>query len=240
MTGTLTSPLIARRAGVRHGFSPDPAPVAAWRPRQVHGAAVAEPGEDGAPPVSADAAVSRAGGPAVGIVTADCVPLLLAVEGGSAVAAVHAGWRGLAAGVVEAAIERLRTAAPGRALVAAVGPAAGGCCYEVGLEVIAALAPGADRVAPGPRGRPLLDLRGVTFDRLRAAGVAPDAIERVGPCTICSAGWPSYRREGGRAGRALAFIAPAPGPDDPRPGGSSLAPCKGKRGAGCPGPAPSP
>ena len=210
MTGTLTSPLLARRAGVPHGFCPSPASIAVWRPRQVHGAAVAEPGGDDAPSVPADAALSRAGGPAVGVVTADCVPILLAVEGGAAVAAVHAGWRGLSAGVVEATIERLRTAAPGGVLVAAVGPAAGGCCYEVGPEVVAALAPAAERVAPGPRGRPLLDLGGVTIDRLRAAGIAPDAIDRVGPCTICSSGWPSYRRDGDRAGRALAFITPAP------------------------------
>jgi len=221
---TLTSPLIARRAGVRHGFSPEPASVAAWRPNQVHGAAIAEPRGCCVPPVPADAALSRAGGPTVGVVTADCVPILLAAEGGAAVAAVHAGWRGLAAGVVEATIGRLRTAAPGRALVAAVGPAAGGCCYEVGPEVIAALAPAAQRVAPGPRGRPLLDLGGVTVDRLRAAGLAADAIDRVGPCTICSPGWPSYRREGDRAGRALAFIAPAPGTGEPGPRGPSLDP----------------
>jgi hypothetical protein len=209
MPQTLTSPLLTRRAGVRHGFAPDPAGIAAWRPRQVHGAAVVEPPGAEAPPAPADAAISRAGGPAVGVVTADCVPLLLAAEGGAAVAAVHAGWRGLAAGVLEAAVERLRTAAPGRALVAAIGPAAGGCCYEVGPEVIEAVAPAAGRVAPGPRGRPLLDLRGVAEDRLRGAGLAPEAIERVGPCTVCGQGWPSYRREGERAGRALAFVEPA-------------------------------
>ncbi len=210
MTDTLTSPLLARCAGVRHGFSPSPAGIEAWRPRQVHGAVVAEPGDAGAPAVPADAALSRAGGPTVGVVTADCVPLLLAIEGGAAVAAVHAGWRGVAAGVIEAAVERLRTAAPGRALVAAIGPAAGGCCYEVGPEVIAALAPAPPRVEPGPHGRPLLDLRGVVADRLREAGLDPDAIEQVGPCTICGAGWPSYRREGEGAGRALAFVAPVP------------------------------
>ena len=210
MAETLTSALLARRAGVRHGFSPVLGTVPAWRPKQVHGATVAEPAGEGAPPVPADAVLSRADGPMVGVVTADCVPLLIAAEGGVAVAAVHAGWRGLAEGVVEAAVERLRTAAPGRALVAAVGPAAGGCCYEVGPDVIAALAPAAARVAPGPRGRPLLDLRGMTVDRLLAAGLAPDSIERIGPCTICSDGWPSYRREGDRAGRALAFIEPAP------------------------------
>ncbi len=212
MTETLTSPLLARRAGVPHGFSQAPGAIPAWRPKQVHGAEIAEPERAGAPAVTADAALSRTGGPTVGVVTADCVPLLLAVEGGAAVAAVHAGWRGVAAGVIEAAIERLRTAAPGRVLVAAVGPAAGGCCYEVGPEVIAALAAAPPRIAPGPRGRPLLDLRGVVADRLQAAGLAADAIEQVGPCTICSAGWPSYRREGEGAGRALAFVAPAASP----------------------------
>lgn len=240
MAETLTSPLITRRAGVRHGFAPGPGAIDAWRPRQVHGAAVAEPGRADAPAEPADAALARAGGPPVGVVTADCVPVLLAAEGGAAVAAVHAGWRGLAAGVVEATLERLRTAAPGCALVAAIGPAADGCCYEVGPEVIAALAPDGSRVAPGMRGRPRLDLRGVVADRLRAAGLTPDAIERLGPCTICSSGWPSYRREGDRAGRALAFIAPAASAAEPGRRGASTDPRPGERAAGCPGPAPSP
>jgi hypothetical protein len=225
VTEPLTSPLIARCAAVRHGFAASPAGIAAWRPRQVHGAAVVEPATAEAEPVPADAVVARRGGPVVGVVTADCVPLLCAAEGGEAVAAIHAGWRGLAAGVVEAAIERLRTLAPGRRLIAAVGPAAGGCCYEVGPEVIAALRPAPARVAPGPRGRPLLDLRGAATDRLLAAGVSPAGIERVGPCSICSSVWPSYRREREQAGRALAFIEPAAAP---APGG------------GCPGPDRSP
>jgi len=142
-------------------------------------------------------------------VTADCVPLLLAAGRGLAVAAVHAGWRGIAAGVVEAAVAGLARIAPGAPLVAAIGPAAAGCCYEVGPEVIEAVLPGGERLSPTRDGRARLDLRGLVLDRLIRAGLERPAIELVGPCTICSADWPSYRREGTRAGRALAFAAPA-------------------------------
>ena len=89
-------------------------------------------------PVEADAIVSTTPGLAVGIVTADCVPILVASRDGSRVGAIHAGWRGLAAGVIEAGIEAMDVDVSG--LVAAVGPAARGCCYEVDEPVAEALA----------------------------------------------------------------------------------------------------
>lgn len=153
--------------------------------------------------------LARPGDPPVGVVTADCVPLLLALADGSAVAAVHAGWRGIAAGIVGHAVMELRRVAPapGTGLFATMGPAAGGCCYEVGPEVIAALDPAPGRVIPSPRrGHALLDLRGVVRDRLAASAVAGESIEYAGPCTICSDAWPSYRRQGAAAGRLVAWI----------------------------------
>ena len=130
--------------------------------------------------------------PAVGamVLAADCLPVVLAAEG--AVAAVHAGWRGLAAGVLEQGIHALRDVGGAGEIVAVVGPCAGGCCYEVGEEVHAAF-DGAHR-----NGR-LIDLRAIAHDRLLAAGVAE--VHDVAACTVCDERFFSYRREGQRAGR---------------------------------------
>jgi YfiH family protein len=158
--------------------------------------------------------VSASPGPAVAVVTADCVPLLIAAADGSVVAAVHAGWRGIAAGVVERALEAIRGAGATAPLVAALGPAASGCCYEVGPEVAAALGLASARdaaVTDGPRGRPMLDLRTAVRNRLIDAGIDPRLVDRVGPCTICSTGWPSWRREREHAERQVAWIAPGRG-----------------------------
>src|SRR5882724_2474835 len=103
--------------------------------RQVHGTRVeiAAPGA----PAEADGLISTTAGQVVGVVTADCMPVLLIDRGRRVAAAVHAGWRGAAAGVIEAAVARLGTefqVAP-QALEAVIGPAIGACCYEVGDEV---------------------------------------------------------------------------------------------------------
>ncbi|MBP7146944.1 MAG: polyphenol oxidase family protein [Acidobacteria bacterium] len=207
MSSTLTSSLLSDLAGVRHGFSPDPERAGVWRPRQVHGCAVALPGDGGAARTEADAAVSGTPGLGVGVVTADCVPVLLATAGGAAVAAVHCGWRGVAAGVIERALSRLRELAPDQRVAAALGPGASGCCYEVGPEVLEALRPAPSLLAPTAGGRHRLDLRGLVAARLRVE-LDPRDVEMVGPCTICDPGWPSYRREGRSAGRLLAWIFP--------------------------------
>ncbi len=131
--------------------------------------------------------------PGVGVMVlvADCVPVLLGSEG--AVAAVHAGWRGLAGGVLEEGVRALRElGANGEPITAVVGPAAGGCCYEVGEEVHE-LFGGAHR--EGRR----IDLRAIAAERLTDAGVA--RVERVERCTICDPELFSHRREGARAGR---------------------------------------
>jgi hypothetical protein len=178
----------------------------AWL-RQVHSATVvaARPGENG----PGDALVTDRPGLAVAVVTADCVPILLAVRGGRSagrIAAVHAGWRGLAGRVLPAALERLD--ADGGDVIAWIGPAIGPCCYEVGPEVaaeVAAAVSGTPVSRPGPRGRPHLDLVAAATAQLREHGVAESRI--VGACTRCRGDrlW-SYRRHGADAGRNLAVI----------------------------------
>jgi len=177
----------------------------AWA-RQVHSARVlrARPGECG----EGDALVSRDAGLALSIVTADCVPVLLA--GPSAIAAAHAGWRGIAAGVVGATVAAM--AEDPAALKAWIGPAIGPCCYETGPDVAAQVAAASDPaiVLEGPAGRPHLDLQRAVRRQLEAAGLSE--IEVVPLCTRCEAATlHSYRREGKGAGRNHAFIWMSPG-----------------------------
>jgi YfiH family protein len=144
---------------------------------------------------------------AVGIITADCVPVLLRDRRGRAVAAVHAGWRGAAAGLLEATLDTLaRTAGvEPRDVEATIGPAASGCCYEVGTDVWEALRHRA-AVAFTPRtDRHMLDLRAAVRMLAEAAGVAETHV--LGPCTICDRRYASYRRDAAAAGRQLSFIA---------------------------------
>lgn len=147
---------------------------------------------DGAlqPSFQADGHATAAAGVAAMVLSADCLPVVLGAEG--AVAALHAGWRGLAAGVLEQGVQALRDVGGAGEILAVVGPCAGGCCYEVGEEVHAAFGD-AHR-----RGR-LIDLRAIAHDRLLAAGVGE--VRDVSACTICDERWFSHRREGEVAGR---------------------------------------
>ncbi|HVT18885.1 MAG TPA: peptidoglycan editing factor PgeF, partial [Thermoanaerobaculia bacterium] len=177
----------------------------AWA-KQVHSQRVVEVREAGECG-QADGLVTAERGLALAIVTADCVPVLLAGTGG--IAAIHAGWRGIADGVVTAGVEALRQAGETQdeTLLAWVGPAIGACCYEVGDEVAAQVvaASGAQVVTAGPGGRPHLDLPAAVRIQLAAAGVH----EAYGPprCTQCDAAhlW-SYRGQGRAAGRNYAYI----------------------------------
>jgi YfiH family protein len=185
---------------------PGPPPVAALR--QVHSARVVTV-EAGGLAGEGDALVSSCTGLALSVITADCVPLLLAGEGG--IAAVHAGWRGIVGGVVPAALASLarQGAVPfdSTRVRAWIGPTIGPCCYEVGPEVAAPVvaASAAEVAVPGPAGRPHLDLRRAVQIQLARAGVRD--VRLVGPCTRCEADllW-SYRREGAKAGRNIAFV----------------------------------
>lgn len=176
--------------------------------RQVHGIAVfdADAGAHGAEP-EADAALARRAGVVLAIQTADCLPLLVASDDGAELAAIHAGWRGLAAGVIEATLERLRT--PRARLRVWLGPAIGPARYEVGAEVrdafVGTRPSDADAFRATRPGHWHCDLYGLARARLARAGVGD-----VHGGTLCTASDParfhSHRRDGARSGRLASLI----------------------------------
>ena len=186
---------------------------------QVHGAGVHVVGPDDAPAavrgLSGDALVAPATTPrvVVGVRVADCIPVLLADPVTGAVAAVHAGWRGAVAGVIDAAIAAMEVAAGVRAedLLAAIGPHIRAGAFEVGEDVaaqIAGAAPGAPGVVVRGYDKPHVDLAVVVRAQLAARGVPAEHVDDVGGCTVTeSARFFSFRRDGKRSGRHLGVIA---------------------------------
>lgn len=154
--------------------------------RQVHGAALST---DDAPLAEADGQVTARAGVGAAVLVADCLPV--AVAGPRGVAMLHAGWRGLAAGVLAHGVRALGTGP----LAAAIGPGIGVCCFEVGDEVREALAG-----HEGARRGRNLDLKRIARRQLREAGV-----EEVADCDLCTCCEPglffSHRRDGERTGR---------------------------------------
>lgn len=179
--------------------------------RQVHGTTVAQLGPlAGAAEPEADAAVSRIPGTVLAILTADCLPVLFCADDGSEIAAAHAGWRGLAAGVLETTLAAMIT--PAARVMAWLGPCIGPASYEVDTPVYKAFdgaqAPTGAFVATRA-GHWRVDLALLARHRLQAAGV-----ERVyggGPDTFVDSRFYSYRREGSRSGRfaSLVWLSPA-------------------------------
>lgn len=205
----------AARAGLLGlvGLGPDDAVFM----EQVHGEAVMTVGPDhrgrgararGDAIPGVDALVTFAADVALVVLVADCVPLLL-VAPGRGVAAVHAGRRGVESAVVAEAVCAL--ADPPSSVIAVIGPAIGGCCYEVP----AAMAEAVSAVVPAARattswGAPALDLPGAVRAQLETLGVA--RIERVGSCTRCDPRrWFSHRAEAAGAGRQAGVVCRRPG-----------------------------
>jgi YfiH family protein len=147
---------------------------------------------------------------------ADCVPLLLADARRGVVAAVHAGWRGTAAGIAGAAVSLLTGSFGCRPadVLAALGPSIGPCCYVVGPELIDAFrAEGhggaVDRWFGSQQARLRLNLWAANRDQLVAAGVPARSVFVSGLCTACQPDWfYSFRREGPATGRLVGFIRP--------------------------------
>ncbi len=167
--------------------------------------------EDARP--QADGMISAEAGCLLGIVTADCVPVLMVAPQHGTVAAVHAGWRGTDKDICTHATHSLRTnwGVLPEQLWVAFGPAIGGCCYEVGQdigEVLCRKWGERGKRAWQPYGeKGLLDLRLVNRLQCEEAGIPPDQIQNVGPCTFCAKDeFFSYRRQGQRAGRQLSVI----------------------------------
>jgi YfiH family protein len=169
--------------------------------RQVHGAHVTTshlPTDPTAAPVDADGQATAAEWIAPIVLTADCLPIVLA--GSRTVAVLHAGWRGLAGGVIASGVDALRALGEHGPLEAAIGPGAGVCCYEVGDEVHAALGSVSEA-----RDGTHANLKLIAAMQLASVGV--ERVHDVGLCTICSDPmyFFSHRRDGGRTGRQAAI-----------------------------------
>ena len=177
---------------------------------QVHGTHVLRlPLDEGQASIGADAAITTQPGIACTVMVADCLPVLFAAPGGSGVGAAHAGWRGLASGLLEATVTALCEAAacaPGE-LQAWLGPSIGPRQFEVGADVVEAFGGGGHFVArPRPDGalRWLADLPGLARDRLRAAGLTH--VSGGGVCTVEDRSrFFSFRRDG-TTGRMAAAV----------------------------------
>lgn len=169
-------------------------------PRQIHSATVLEALEPGLCG-DADALTSGRRGAALSIATADCVPIVIA--GRRRLAAIHAGWRGLAGRIIQATLDDL--AEEPSAMRAWIGPAIGACCYEVGPDVASQVAQASDpAVVISREPRPHLDLVAAAEWQLTLGGV--ERIHTVSICTRCYPQWLwSYRRDKGEAGRNWTF-----------------------------------
>ncbi len=158
--------------------------------RQVHGARVVD-AADAAPSTEADGLVEHGCERAVGVLVADCVPVAL-VDPGRRVAVVHAGWRGLCAGAVPAALAQFED--PAR-VVAVLGPSISGAAYQVGEEVARRFADHAGALAPDGPGHWRLDLRAVAAAQLERLGVEGDRVLVTAEATDGGATFFSYRAE---------------------------------------------
>ena len=180
-------------------------------PRQVHGDVLVEidahtPWRE---PPAADALMTERPGMMIGVLTADCVPILLAGPG--IVAAVHAGWRGTVRGIVAGVIQTIREkkAIPPSELVGVIGPSIGPECYPVGPEVADALR---ERVGgSGPIGESCLvdgrlDLKKANLRLMLDAGMVPARVHVIPLCVSCDPRFFSFRRDRGQTGRMLNAI----------------------------------
>lgn len=207
--GGFLSTLLADAGGAEHLFGTavctPPMPWLALR--QVHSARVVEAGQwrEG---LEADGLAGAGATARLAVKTADCVPLLLYDPRRRAVAAVHAGWRGTAQEIAREAVRFLagRFGSRPEDLLAALGPAIGGCCYEVGPEVAARFQDWFPERNDLER-RTKVDLREALRRQLVAAGVQPARIDVAEHCTCCGGRrFHSWRRDGTEAGRMISVI----------------------------------
>jgi len=195
-----------------------PPKVVFSRLNQVHGSGVqlVAHGNSGERP-AADGMVTCERGIILGIFTADCVPVLMTTCDGRVACALHAGWRGVIAGIATIGIHTMeRVGARPADVRAALGPSIGPCCFEVDAELASRFVkeiPGTARhTRDGRPGKAHMNLRGIVRDQLVEAGVPADAIKNAGPCTRCASDRYFSRRAaaGGTTGLQMSFVGLAP------------------------------
>jgi len=180
--------------------------------KQVHGDHIADVADPNVKEIGeADGMVAVKPGIFLGVLTADCAPILFSVPERKLAAVVHAGWRGTLAGIAPKMVRHLEErygAAPDE-IEAAVGPTIGACCYEIGEDVLgpflATFGASAEPSIHIRNKRFFLDVRELNIRQLEDAGVPPGRITAAGPCTSCDKEFFSYRRDR-ETGRQLSFI----------------------------------
>jgi polyphenol oxidase len=197
----LVSPILQNLPWLQHGFGTRQStdfPDQLATLKQVHSAVplvADEPGCAG----EGDALITNRRGLAVSVRTADCLPILVADEQTRVIAAIHAGWRGTAAGIVRRTVEEMRGkfGVDPASLRAAIGPGIGVCCYQVGDEVARQF---------GRSSTSSLDLAAENRKQLLEAGLAKSNVDLLNQCTFCNpARFHSYRRDEERAGRMISY-----------------------------------
>jgi YfiH family protein len=199
----ILSSLLQQFDWIDHGFGTRSAPLSHAQMaslKQIHSSVSLVADRSAGCVGEGDALITNKPGVAVSVRTADCYPILLVDRHIRAVAAVHAGWRGTAAGIVGETLERMRReyGIVAGDVYAAIGPGIGACCYEVGPEVAREF---------GVTGRAHIDLAEANRRQLIAAGVLEAHIDVLGFCTSCNAEqFHSYRRDKDGAGRMISYI----------------------------------
>jgi YfiH family protein len=198
----LTSPLLENLPWIEHGFGTRYAPLSQdgmASMKQIHSAISLFADRPVGCVGEGDALLTGEPGVTVSVRTADCFPVLLVDMHHHAVAAIHAGWRGTADGVVVSALRHMHAEFGTNAadISAAIGPGIGACCYEVGEEV-------ARRFGLAHAGR--VDLAAENLRQLTQAGVPRESISLAGVCTFCDPRFYSWRRDRERAGRMISYI----------------------------------
>ncbi|MCH2409216.1 polyphenol oxidase family protein [Myxococcota bacterium] len=213
----LTHPLFSN-LGIEHGFGTKLTvpPSNIFLPRQVHSSFVASWGREDSPPKDgtvADGVTTTDPKRAIGIVSADCVPILLASEDGSAVGVIHAGWRGFSSGIVDETFKSMRLIASTKAVYSLIGPHVGPCCYEIDQPVIDALLPRFgnglnEALEPSRKGHFHLDLGSLATLSLARGLISPARQSRLrDSCTKCQEDrFHSFRRDGEKAGRMTHWV----------------------------------
>jgi YfiH family protein len=183
--------------------------------KQVHSGVVADMDDSSAATdaVEGDASVTAIKGVMLGVQTADCVPILIVDACGRAVAAIHAGWRGTASRIAESTVARLRAkfSIDPKDLIASIGPHIGVCCYEVGNDVVDAIAYPALFEYKPEWTRPHLNLAEANRRQLVNSGLVDRQVEISSLCTRCREDlFHSYRRDGKKTGHMLSVIGIVP------------------------------